>query len=82
MSTAGMNATAMKIKRIQTWVWVFVYAGILTVGIGLTARHSDSAAGGAIALVGAALVAVGALLVWIRSRMPSDITTTKSEPTP
>ncbi|HEY4067854.1 MAG TPA: hypothetical protein VGM74_13225 [Burkholderiaceae bacterium] len=72
-------ADAATIKRLQTWVWVLVYAGTLLVGIGLTARRSDSGTGAIVIWIGAVLIAAGALLVWIRSRIRTD---TRAETSP
>jgi len=59
----------MKTARIEVWVWVLVYAGLIFFGLGLAVQRSDDSLGWGIAAVGAVLVAAGALLVWIRSRM-------------
>jgi hypothetical protein len=70
----------MTATRIEVWVWVLVYAGLLVFGLGLAVRRSDDSFGWGIAGVGALLVAAGALLVWIRSRMnDDDITTTATD---
>jgi uncharacterized membrane protein HdeD (DUF308 family) len=71
-----MVATAT-IKRLQTWVWVLVYAGIVLVGVGLTARRSDASTGSTVAWIGALLIAAGVLLIWIRSRIRPDPTPPK-----
>ena len=62
----------MSSARIDTWVWVLVYGGLVVLGIGLTVQRSDGTFGWTIALVGALLIAAGALLVWIRSRTTAD----------
>jgi hypothetical protein len=72
---------SVTIKRLQTWVWVFVYAGILLIGIGLAARRDDPSIGTMVAWIGAVLIAVGALLIWIRSRIRPD-TPPPKRPTP
>ena len=61
--------TSLKAARIEVWIWVLVYAGLIVFGTGLAVRRSDASLGWSIAAVGALLVAAGALLVWIRSRM-------------
>jgi membrane protein DedA with SNARE-associated domain len=58
--------------RIDAWIWVVVYGGLIVLGVGLTVQRSDDALGWIVALVGALLVATGALLVWIRSRIKTD----------
>jgi formate hydrogenlyase subunit 3/multisubunit Na+/H+ antiporter MnhD subunit len=62
---------SMTASRIETWVWVFVYAGMLVLGVGLAVARTDGALGWVIAAVGIFSIAVGALLVWVRSRMKS-----------
>ena len=61
--------TSLKAARIEVWIWVLVYAGLIVFGTGLAVQRSDGSLGWSIAAVGALLVAAGALLVWIRSRM-------------
>ena len=58
----------MSTARIDSWIWVLVYGGLIVFGVGLTVQRSDEAFGWVIALFGALLIAVGVLLVWIRSR--------------
>ena len=58
--------------RVQKWVWILIYAGLALLGLGLAAQRGDASVGWPIALVGVALIAAGALLIWIRSRMNID----------
>jgi len=62
---------SMTTGRVDTWVWVFVYAGILVLGVGLSVGRTDGALAWAAAAIGIFFIALGALLVWIRSRMKS-----------
>jgi formate hydrogenlyase subunit 3/multisubunit Na+/H+ antiporter MnhD subunit len=62
---------SMSASRVETWVWVFVYAGMLVLGVGLAVERTDDTLGWVIAAVGIFSIAVGALLVWVRSRMKS-----------
>ena len=56
-------------RKIETWVWVLVYGGMALFGLGLAVQRSDATLGWGMASVGAAIVAAGAVLVWVRSRM-------------
>ena len=55
--------------RVEFWAWVLIYAGLGGVGLGLAVARSDGALGWAIGITGGTIAAVGALLVWMRSRM-------------
>ena len=63
---------AMSTARIDTWIWVLVYAGLVIGGVGLAVQRGDPGLGWPIAIFGGVLIAVGALLIWIRSRMNVD----------
>ena len=67
----------MSTARIDTWIWVLVYGGLIVLGVGLTVQRSDDSFGWVIALIGALLIAAGTLLVWIRSRKTADNPSTK-----
>jgi hypothetical protein len=56
------NATLDKL------IWVLVYGGLLLLCLGLFVRRQDGALGAVLIAGGAVLAAVGAFLVWVRSR--------------
>ncbi|MEP7303380.1 MAG: hypothetical protein ABI699_17840 [Caldimonas sp.] len=56
-------------ERIGTWVWVLIYGGLGTVGLGLALTRGGREYGWSLSVIGAVAVVVGALLVWLRSRM-------------
>ena len=62
----------MKSARVEVWIWVLVYAGLVVFGMGLAVQRSDDSFGWGVAVVGALLIAAGALLVWVRSRMKPE----------
>jgi hypothetical protein len=49
--------------------WVLIFGGMLMLALGLVLRRTDPALGWAIAAVSIAAIMLGALLVWVRSRM-------------
>lgn len=60
-------------KRVQAAAWVCIYAGLLTVLTGVTMGRSQSAeswhTGDTLVLSGSLVTALGAALIYIRSRM-------------
>ncbi len=60
-------------KRVQAAAWVCIYAGLLTVLTGVTMGRSQSAEGWqnshTMVLSGSLVTALGAALIYIRSRM-------------
>ena len=61
----------MLTDKVDGWVWVCVYLGMIVLGLGIATARTDSLFGWAIAGIGALFIIVGALLVWTRSRMKS-----------
>ena len=59
----------MSSRKIDTWIWGLIYAGMALGALGLSVQRSDAVIGWAIALTGLALFIVGALLVVVRSRI-------------
>jgi hypothetical protein len=61
-------------KRIEKWVWLLVYGGLIVGGLGLAVRPSDASLGWGLASIGGALIVGGATLIWLRSRIKTDKT--------
>lgn len=59
----------MKASTLDTLIWVFIYGGLLSVGLGLSVARSDDTLGWTIVSGGGLTAAVGVLLVFVRSRM-------------
>jgi len=55
--------------RIQKWTWILIYIGMVLLALGLSVQRSDAALGWGIAVPGIVLILVGAVLIWVRSRM-------------
>ena len=62
----------MSARKVEAWVWVLVYGGMVVLGVGLAVQRTDAGTGWAIACAGGALVGLGALMVWVRSRMSGE----------
>ena len=66
----------MSARKVEAWVWVLVYGGMVVLGVGLAVQRTHASThagtGWAIACAGGALVGLGALLVWVRSRMSGE----------
>jgi len=58
----------MSNKTLDKLVWICIYAGLFALGLGIWFVEHHLAAGLSIALGGGALVALGAFLIWLRSR--------------
>ena len=54
---------------VEKLVWVYVYAGLILLGLGLAVQRGDSTIGWTIAAIGAVSIVIGIVLVWVRSRM-------------
>lgn len=57
-------------ERIETLVWVFVYGGLFLIAVGAALHRADQGLGVISIAGGGACVVVGAVLVWVRSRLP------------
>ncbi|MGK2897958.1 MAG: hypothetical protein ACSLE9_04635 [Burkholderiaceae bacterium] len=56
-------------SKVQAWVWILIYTGLILLGLGLSVQRSDAALGWGLVMVGLAGIAIGGVLVWVRSRM-------------
>jgi hypothetical protein len=62
----------MKIETVDKLIWAFLYGGLLSVGLGVSVGRSDDIVGWSIAGVGTVAAVIGAVLVYVRSRMKDD----------
>jgi hypothetical protein len=58
-------------SRLDTWIWVFIYAAIFGLGLGLSIWRTDSGLGWTIGSFGAFFLVIGMAMVWARSRAKS-----------
>ena len=67
--SANTMASAKTLKWIQNLVWILIYAGLLTLVLGVFTERSDYDTGSTLVWFGGALAAAGVLLIWVRSRL-------------
>jgi len=58
--------------RIERWTWILIYVGMVGLGFGLALQRSDASLGWGMVIVGSALIGIGIVLIWIRSRIRID----------
>ena len=66
----------MNTKRVEVWVWVLVYLGLVVIGVGMAVQRSDISLGWGITVAGFVLLAIGVVLIWVRSRVKDNQGTT------
>ena len=57
------------IARVERWVWILLYGGLLTLVFGLVVEDRDFALGWSMVTGGGAAAAAGIVLIYVRSRM-------------
>ena len=59
----------MEKKQLEKWIWILIYGGLLAVSLGWFLQPRVAAAAWTLMVAGATVVAVGAVLIFVRSRM-------------
>ena len=62
-------ASETTLKRIQVWVWVLIYGGLLTFILGHFVSRTDVATARLLGVIGMAAVGVGVVLIFVRARL-------------
>jgi hypothetical protein len=62
----------MNTQRVEVWVWVLVYLGLVVIGVGMAVQRSDATLGWGITAAGIVLDALGVALIWLRSRAKDE----------
>ena len=57
-------------RRIGTLIWVLIYGGLFGVGLGVALERMGASYGWPVICAGMVGIAVGCVLVWVRSLMP------------
>jgi TRAP-type C4-dicarboxylate transport system permease small subunit len=60
----------MNKKKLESWVWLLIYGGMIGFSLGWFLESRSAALGWPLLVLGAASIAGGALLIFLRSRMP------------
>jgi len=58
----------MSNKALERLVWILVYSGLLIASLGVFLMRSDTVLGWVFVIAGLVDAAVGAVLIWVRSR--------------
>lgn len=67
-----MTRPAVKTRTIDRLVWIAIFGGLIVGGFGLSLRHTAEALGWTLTALGGAAIALGVVLIGLRSRMPPD----------
>lgn len=62
------------IKKLQNWVWILIYGGLLTFILGLAVQRSGNDLGLWFIVPGGLAAAAGFVLIYVRSRLTVDDT--------
>ena len=59
----------MKPQSLETWIWTLIYGGLIVVALGVAVQQGDAALGWTMVTGGGIVAGVGAMLIYVRSRM-------------
>ncbi|NRF68709.1 hypothetical protein HLB44_17090 [Aquincola sp. S2] len=60
------------IARVELWIWILLYGGLLALVFGLAVERRDFPLGWSIVVGGGIAAATGIFLIFLRSRMKTD----------
>jgi len=66
------HPTDPRMARLHYLIWALIYAGLLSIILGLFVQRTDDAIGWMMIAAGGVMTVVGAILIYIRSTMTSD----------
>ncbi len=61
--------SSKSIKRLHQLIWILIYGGLLTLVLGLSVQRTSDPIGWSMVVIGAAIAAVGFLLIYVRSKL-------------
>lgn len=59
--------------RLHALIWVLIYAGLLTLVLGIATARTDAAWGWGLQVAGTVAALFGVALMAVRARMPADV---------
>lgn len=62
----------MKSQTLDSLIWPLIFGGMALLMLGLWTIDAAAVLGHALAWSGTALIAVGAVMIWLRSRLPAQ----------
>ena len=67
------NGTAhVGLMRLERLIWTLIYGGLLAVVLGVFMVRGGDEAGSTLSMVGGVVAAIGAVLIYVRSRMREE----------
>jgi FtsH-binding integral membrane protein len=66
---AAQTTSSKFIGRFHMLIWTFIYAGLLSLVLGLYVQRTDDPLGWSMMLVGASMATFGCVLIYVRSRI-------------
>ena len=66
------HSTNPEMARLHKIIWSLIFGGLLTVILGIFVGKTDDVVGWALVAAGGVLAAIGAVLIYVRSKLAPD----------
>ena len=66
------HSTNPKMARLHKIIWSLIFGGLLTVILGIFVGKTDDVVGWTMVAAGGLLAAIGAMLIYVRSKLTPD----------
>jgi len=66
------GTTNLRLARLETLIWTLIYGGLLALVIGAFMGRGEEGSGTEVMVVGAIVAAIGATLIYVRSRLREE----------